>query len=69
MKEEIKDFAERLREKTLTQKEEYIRVMEENHPINSELWEFWHGKKTEAEQTLNRIDELVKEMTEGKENA
>lgn len=26
----------------------------ENYPAGSELWEFWHGKKTEAEKALKR---------------
>lgn len=57
--EAIKKFTERLKEETKKQRAEYCRVMRENHPEGSALWEFWHGKKTEAEQTLNRIDDLI----------
>lgn len=58
----IKEFAKRLKEITLGQRSEYHRIMDKNHPVGSALWEYWHGKDTEAEQTLNRIDQLLEEM-------
>lgn len=63
--EAIKEFAERLKSRTQKQWSEYRRIMDGNHIPSMPSWEFWHGKVIEAEQTLNRIGNLVKEMTEG----
>lgn len=62
--EGAKSFADKLLALTEKQKLSHYETKNKNYPAGSPLWEFWHGRETEAEATKNRIKDLLKEMEE-----